>query len=156
MGKKKPLQNNLIAANKKSRHDYHLEEFFEAGLVLNGWEVKSLRAGRSQLKESYVIIKNNEAWLIGAHISALESASTHVDADPLRTRKLLLNARELQRLQSATQREGYTIVPVNFHWKNNRIKIEIALAKGKKEFDKRASEKERDWNREKHRLLKIK
>ncbi len=126
----------------------------EAGLVLTGWEVKSIRAGRVQLKESYVIIKNGEAWLIGAHISALETASTHVDADPLRTRKLLLNAKELQRLQDATQREGYTIVPVNLHWKSNRVKIDIALAKGKKQHDKRADAKQRDWTREKQRLLR--
>ena len=156
MTKKKPSKPSLIADNKKSRHDYHLEEFFEAGMVLHGWEVKSLRAGRGQLKESYVLIKNGEAWLLGAHISALETVSTHIDPDPLRTRKLLLNAREISQLQSATHREGYAIVPVNFHWKNNRVKIEIALAKGKKQHDKRASEKERDWNREKHRLLKNK
>ncbi len=153
MAKKKPSQPSLIADNRKSRHDYHLEDFFEAGLVLNGWEVKSLRAGRGQLKESYVIIKEGEAWLIGAHISALETASTHIDPDPLRTRKLLLNERELAKLQVATHQDGYTIVPVNFHWKKNRVKLEIALAKGKKQHDKRAADKNRDWQREKQRLL---
>ena len=156
MTKKKPSQPGLIADNRKSRHDYHLEEFFEAGLMLQGWEVKSLRAGRGQLKESYVIIKNSEAWLIGSHISPLETVSTHIDPDPLRTRKLLLNERELYRLQTATQREGYTIVPVNFHWKKNHVKIEIALAKGKKQHDKRAAEKNRDWDREKQRIIRIK
>lgn len=154
MNKKRSSHPARISENKKSRHDYHLQDYVEAGLVLTGWEVKSIRAGRVQLKESYVIIKNGEAWLIGAHISALETASTHVDADPLRTRKLLLNAKELQRLQDATQREGYTIVPVNLHWKSNRVKIDIALAKGKKQHDKRADAKQRDWTREKQRLLR--
>ncbi len=145
---------NRIVENKKSRHDYLLEEFFEGGLVLEGWEVKSLRAGRGQLKESYVIIKDDEAWLLGAHISPLENASTHIEPDPTRTRKILLNRKELDQLKTAVQREGYTITPVNLHWCKNRVKLELALAKGKKSHDKRASEKERDWNRERQRLLK--
>ena len=145
---------NRIVENKKSRHDYLLEEFFEGGLVVEGWEVKSLRAGRGHLKESYVIIKDDEAWLLGAHISPLENASTHIEPDPTRTRKILLNRKELDQLKTAVQREGYTITPVNLHWCKNRVKLELALAKGKKSHDKRASEKERDWNRERQRLLK--
>ncbi|MCX7125796.1 MAG: SsrA-binding protein SmpB [Gammaproteobacteria bacterium] len=147
-------ENKLIASNKKAWHDYALETQYEAGLVLEGWEIKSIRAGHIQLKESYILLKNNEAWLFGAHITPLKTASTHIDPDPLRTRKLLLNRKEINKLFIAKDREGYTIVPLNLHWFHNRVKIQIAIAKGKKEHDKRASIKERDWNREKQRILR--
>ncbi|OGT43220.1 MAG: SsrA-binding protein [Gammaproteobacteria bacterium RIFCSPHIGHO2_12_FULL_40_19] len=150
----KKSDDKLIASNKKAWHDYHIEARFEAGLVLEGWEVKSIRAGHVQLKESYIILKKEEAWLIGAHFTPLKTASTHVDPDPTRSRKLLLNRREINKLFVAKDREGYTIVPIDLHWFKNRVKINIAIAKGKKEHDKRASIKERDWNREKMRVLK--
>ncbi|CAK0752178.1 SsrA-binding protein [Gammaproteobacteria bacterium] len=142
-----------IALNKQARYEYLIEDRFEAGLVLEGWEVKGLRAGRIQLKESYVIMKNGEAWLLGSHISALSSASTHVNPDPTRTRKLLLRHEELRKLIGAVERKGYTLVPLAMYWKNGRAKIEIALAKGKQTHDKRATERERDWQREKQRLF---
>lgn len=147
--------SSTIALNKKARFDYHIEETLEAGLALQGWEVKSLREGRVQLKESYVIIQNNEAWLIGAHISALPSASTHINPDPVRTRKLLLHRRELDRLIGAIDRQGYTLVPIALYWKRGRAKLEIGLAKGKKQHDKRAAIKARDWESEKQRVLKV-
>lgn len=150
--KKKPPER-IIAANKKAFHDYTIEDRFEAGLVLEGWEVKSIRAGRIQLKESYVILKKGEAWLIGSHISPLPTASTHINPDPLRTRKLLLHERELAKLLKSKEREGYTIVALDFHWYHNRVKVEIALAKGKKEHDKREATKRHEWNREKQRIL---
>lgn len=150
----KKSENKIIAANKKARHDYFLETQFEAGLVLEGWEVKSIRAGSVQLKESYILLKRGEAWLMGAHITPLKTASTHITPDPVRLRKLLLNHREINKLFSAREREGYTIVPVDLHWHHNRVKIQIAIAKGKKQYDKRATIKERDWGREKQRLLK--
>lgn len=131
-----------------------LEDRFEAGIVLEGWEVKSIRAGRIQIKESYVMLKNGDAYLFGAHISPLASASTHVDPDPMRTRKLLLHKRELNKLIGAVNRQGYSVVPVAMYWKKNHIKLEIALAKGKKAFDKRATQKDRDWQRQKERILK--
>ena len=143
-----------IARNKQARHDYFIEETFEAGIALEGWEVKSLRAGRIQLKESYVTIRNGEAFLFGAHISPLNTASTHIKPDPLRTRKLLLHRRELDRLIGAVERKGYTLVPLSMYWKRGRAKLEIGLAKGKKEHDKRAASKERDWQRDRQRLLK--
>jgi SsrA-binding protein len=143
-----------IAGNKKAYHDYFIEERFEAGIALEGWEVKSIRAGRIQLKESYIILKNGEAWIIGAHISPLISASTHIHPDPTRTRKLLLHKKELNRLISAKEREGYTIVPLDLHWGKKRVKLEIAIAKGKKEYDKRDTIKNRDWQREQRRVLK--
>ncbi len=152
--KNKPTENNVIAVNRQARHDYFIEASFEAGLVLEGWEVKSLRAGRVNLKESYVLLKDGEAWLFGAHISALASASTHVNPDPTRTRKLLLHKQELNRLIGQVERRGYTLIPLTLYWKKNRVKLEIGLAKGKKLYDKRATEKERDWQREKRRLLK--
>jgi len=152
--KNKKSDSNVIAVNRQARHDYFIEETYEAGLVLQGWEVKSLRAGRVSLKESYVLIKDGEAWLFGAHITPLPSASTHVEADPTRTRKLLLHKRELDKLIGLVERRGYTLVPLKLYWKNNRVKLEIGLAKGKKLYDKRAVEKERDWQREKQRLLK--
>lgn len=144
--------NTIIADNRKARHDYHIESQLEAGLVLEGWEIKSLRAGRAQLKESYVIIKAGEAWLVGAHISPLPTASTHITPDPVRSRKLLLQRKELNTLIGAVQRKGYTIVPLNLHWKKGRAKLEIALAKGKKLYDKRETEKRRDWERRKQQL----
>ena len=140
-----------IADNRKARHDYHIEQTWEAGLVLEGWEVKSIRAGRAQLSDSYVIIKDGAAWLLGAHITPLNTASTHINPDPQRTRKLLLHLRELKKLIGAVQRKGYTIVPLNLHWYRNRVKVDIALAKGKKQYDKREAEKKRDWEREKSR-----
>lgn len=150
----KKSENKIIASNKKAWHDYHLETQFEAGLVLEGWEIKSIRAGHVQLKESYILLKNNEAWLFGAQITPLKTVSTHITPDPLRSRKLLLHQKEIQKLWVAKNREGYTIVPLDLHWFKNRVKINIAIAKGKKQHDKRAAIKERDWNREKQRLLK--
>jgi SsrA-binding protein len=155
MSKKQAATDNTIARNKKAFHDYHIEERFEAGLAREGWEVKSLRAGRGQLKESYVLIRNGEAYLIGCHISPLPSASTHVIADPTRTRKLLLHRQELNQLIGAVERKGYTLVPLSLYWKRGMAKAEIGLAKGKKDYDKRATEKARDWQREKQRLLRV-
>jgi SsrA-binding protein len=143
-----------IAENRKARYDYFIEDRYEAGLALEGWEVKSLRAGRAQLKESYVFVRNGEAWLFGAHFSPLISASTHVHPDPTRTRKLLLHRHQLDHLVGAVERRGYTVVPLLLYWKNGRAKLEIGLAKGKKQHDKRATDKARDWEREKARLLK--
>jgi SsrA-binding protein len=143
-----------IALNRKARHDYFIEERLEAGLSLQGWEVKSIRDGRLQLNESYILIKNGEAWLFGVHITPLTSASTHVKTDPTRTRKLLLHRRELDRLIGAVERKGYTLVPLAMYWKNGLAKLEVALARGKQSHDKRATEKARDWEREKGRLLR--
>lgn len=146
--------STTIALNKKARHDYFLEERLEAGLALEGWEVKSLRAKRAQLNESYVLIKDAEAWLFGAHITPLPTASTHIHPDARRNRKLLLHRGELNRLIGAVERRGYTLIPLSLYWKRGRAKLQIGLAKGKKQHDKRASEKERTWQREKQRLLK--
>jgi SsrA-binding protein len=146
--------NSTIAINRKARHDFFIEDNFEAGLVLEGWEVKSLRAGRTQLDQSYVLLKNGEAWLFGALITPLQTVSTHIHPDPQRSRKLLLHARELNKLIGHVERKGYTLIPLKLFWKNNRVKLEIGLAKGKKLHDKRASEKERDWERQKQRLSK--
>ena len=144
----------LIAENRKARHEYFIEERFEAGLALTGWEVKSMRAGRAQLAESYVIIRNGEAFLSGAHITPLLSASTHVITDPTRTRKLLLHRAEIDRLVGAVERAGYTLVPLELYWKAGRAKLKVGLAKGKKQHDKRAAEKDRDWQRDKSRVLR--
>jgi len=153
--KSKPKGNSsTIALNKKARHDYFLEDRFEAGLALQGWEVKSLREGRVQLTESYIIIQNGEAWLFGFHIAPLLSASTHITPDPTRTRKLLLHRRELDKLIGAVERKGFTLVPLALYWKKGRAKLEIALARGKQSHDKRATEKDRDWSRSKQRLLR--
>ena len=152
--KKKRDGTNTIALNKKAGHDYLIEQRIEAGLALMGWEVKSLRSGRAQLKESYVKILHGEGFLIGAHISPLPSASTHVQADPTRTRKLLLKRSELNRLIGQTERAGYTLVPTAMYWKQGRAKLEIGLGKGKKQHDKRDTAKDRDWKREKERLFK--
>ncbi len=157
MAKKKKKQNssNQIVQNKKARFDYSIESTYEVGLVLEGWEVKSLRAGKIQLKESYVIIKNNEAWLFGALITPLVSASSHTAHDGLRLRKLLMHRREIDRLMGLIDQQGYTLVPMDLHWKTGKVKATIGLAKGKKQYDKRATEKERDWNREKQRIMKL-
>jgi SsrA-binding protein len=144
-----------IVENRKAFHDYFVEERYEAGIALEGWEVKAIRAGRAQLKEAYVIVKGAELFLIGAHISPLPAASTHVEPDPVRTRKLLLHAEEITRLIGKSSRPA-RLVPLNQHYAKGRIKLEIGLAKGKKQYDKRASEKEREWNREKQRLLRVK
>ncbi|MFN3235317.1 MAG: SsrA-binding protein SmpB [Gammaproteobacteria bacterium] len=150
--KKKSLPDNTIAVNRKARHEYTLEKSLEAGVVLEGWEVKSLRAGKASLIDSHIIIKKQEAWLLGANITPLPTASKHVETDPTRTRKLLLHHEELKKLIGATQQKGYTIVALKLYWKQQRVKLEIALAKGKKLHDKRATEKARDWKRQKSRL----
>lgn len=143
-----------IATNKKAFHDYFIEEKLEAGLVLQGWEVKAIRAGRVQLKESYIQWKKGAFYLIGSHITALPDASTHIKPDPVRQRKLLLNQSEINKLIGKTERSGYTIVPLNLHYSKGNIKADIGLAKGKKQHDKRQSAKEKDWQREKQRLMK--
>lgn len=143
-----------IANNKKAFHDYFIEERYEAGIVLEGWEVKAIRDGRANLKESYVIVKNGEIWLIGAHITPLSTASTHIHPDPIRTRKLLLHAHQINKLIGKVERAGYTLMPLNLHYNKGRIKLEIGLAKGKKQHDKRDVEREKDWVREKERYLK--
>jgi len=144
----------LIAENRRARFDYFIEERYEAGLALQGWEVKAMRAGRAQLTEAYVYLRGGEAFLIGAHLSPLPSTSSHIVADPVRTRKLLLNHSEISGLIGAVERKGYTVVPLELYWKNGRAKLQIGLAKGKKQHDKRATEKERDWQRDKARLLR--
>ena len=143
-----------IAENRKARFDYFIEERLEAGLALQGWEVKALRAGRANLTEAYVYLRGGEAFLIGAHVTPLNTTSTHVHADPTRTRKLLLSRSELDHLVGAVERRGYTIVPLDLHWSRGRAKLAIGLAKGKKQHDKRATEKDREWQRDKQRMLK--
>jgi SsrA-binding protein len=143
-----------IVQNKKAFHDYFVEERFEAGIVLEGWEVKAIRAGRVQLKEAYVIVSKGELVLLGSHITPLPTASTHIQPDPTRTRKLLLNAAEISRLIGAVERAGYTLVPLDMHYVRGRVKLEIGLAKGKKQHDKREAEKDKDWKREQQRLLR--
>jgi len=152
--KKDKKPSSTIALNKKARHDYQLEDRFEAGLVLEGWEVKSLRAGKVQMVESYVLLKNGEAFLFGCLITPLQTASTHIQPDSRRTRKLLLHQHEIDRLIGAVDRKGYSIIPTAMYWRKGRAKLEIALAKGKKEHDRRADIKERDWKRDKKRILK--
>lgn len=143
-----------IAQNKKAFHDYFIEEKFEAGLALEGWEVKAIRDSRAQLKEAYVIVRNSELFLIGCHISPLATASTHIHPDPVRTRKLLLHAEQISRLIGLVERAGYTLLPLDMHYTRGRIKLEVGLAKGKKQHDKRQADKAREWEREKQRLLK--
>ena len=143
-----------IVDNRKAYHDFFIEEKLEAGLVLEGWEVKAIRAGRAHLKEAYVIIRGAELFLLGAHITPLTAASTHVHADPTRTRKLLLHASETAKLIGKVVRAGYTLVPLDMHYKGGRIKLEVGLAKGKKQHDKRDAERDREWQREKQRLVK--
>lgn len=150
----KQKTDNTIARNRKASHDYFIEERFEAGIVLEGWEVKSLRAGRVQLDQGYIFLKNGEAYLFGALINPLQTASTHINPEPQRTRKLLLKKRELSKLIGNVERKGYTLTPLSLYWKDDRVKLEVGLAKGKQLHDKRASEKEKDWVREKQRLLK--
>jgi SsrA-binding protein len=149
----KNKKDPVIAVNRRARFDYHIDEHLEAGLALEGWEVKSLREGRIHFGESYALLKDGEAWLFGAQITPLISASTHVVADKLRNRKLLLHRAELDRLIGAVERKGYTVIPLKLYWKGKRVKVELGLAKGKKLHDKRASEKERDWQRDKARIL---
>jgi SsrA-binding protein len=146
--------NQTIAVNRKAHHEYLIEERFEAGIVLEGWEVKSLRAGKTQLDQSYVIIKNSEVWLIGGQITPLQTVSTHITPDPQRTRKLLLQQREISKLIGSVERKGYTLIPLSLYWKGKHVKLQIGLAKGKKAHDKRASEKDRDWQRQKQRVMK--
>jgi SsrA-binding protein len=154
-GKKTKEVSSNIAKNRQATHEYTIDERFEAGLVLQGWEVKSLRDGRIQLKESYVVIKKGEAWLVRAHVSALLSASTHVNPDSIRAKKLLLHRRELNKLIGSVERKGYTIIPLSMYWKNGRAKLEIGLAKGKQLHDKRAASKAKDGQREMARIVKL-
>ena len=152
--KSKPGDDRVIAVNRKARHDYFIEDKFEAGLVLEGWEAKSLRASSAQITESYVQLRNGEAWLIGAHFAPAKTTASHIKADPRRSRKLLLQRFELDRLIGAVERKGFALVPLNLHWTKGRAKLEIGLAKGKKQHDKRATSKDRDWQRQKERILK--
>lgn len=145
-----------IVENKKAFYDYFIEQRFEAGIALEGWEVKAIRAGRAQLKEAYVTVGNSELFLIGCHISPLPTTSTHVLPDPTRTRKLLLHAEEINRLIGSVERAGYTLIPINLHYARGKIKLEIGLAKGKKQHDKRATEKDREWQREQQRVIRAK
>ena len=154
MSKTKKEQPSTIALNRKARHEYHIGERFEAGIALVGWEVKALRAGKGNIADAYVMVKEREVFLFGAQIEPLQTASTHVKPDPLRTRKLLLHAREIDRILGAVTREGETCVPMAMYWSKGRAKVEIALVKGKKLHDKRESEKERDWQREKQRAMR--
>ena len=145
-----------IITNKKAFHDYFIEERFEAGIALEGWEVKAIRAGRANIKESYVVVRGGEVFLFGMHITPLAEASTHIKPDPIRTRKLLLHAHQINKLIGLVERAGYTLLPIDLHFLRGRIKAEIGLAKGKKQHDKREAEKDRDWNREKARLMRTK
>jgi len=145
-----------IVENRKALHDYFIEERYEAGLALAGWEVKAIRAGRAQLKEAYVIVRNGEVYLIGAHITPLTAASTHVSADPTRSRKLLLHAEEIRQLIGKVERAGYTLVPLDLHYSGGRVKLNVGLARGKKQYDKRETEKKKEWQREQQRLIKVK
>ena len=148
------MSSSTIALNREARHEYFIEERFEVGMVLQGWEVKSLRANRLNLKDSYIIIKNGELWLLGAHISPLLTASTHINPDPTRTRKLLMHREQINRMIGSVERKGFTIVPLAMYWKQGRAKVEIALVKGKQEHDKRATVKDREWQRDKARIMK--
>lgn len=150
---KKPA-GNIIAVNRRARHDYFIEDTFEAGLALEGWEAKSLREGRAQLTEAYVHLRNSEAWLIGAHFSPPKTTSTHIKADPTRSRKLLLHRHEIDRLTGEVERKGYALIPLDLHWQKGRAKLNVGLAKGKKQHDKRSADKDRDWQRQKERILK--
>ena len=152
--KKSPANSGTIALNKKAKHDYFIEQRFEASIALTGWEVKSLRAGKAQLTDTYILIRNGEAFLLGSHIMPLNTASTHEIADPTRTRKLLLHRKEIAKIFSVTQDKGHTCVPLKLYWKRNKVKCELALVTGKKIHDKRATEKDRDWNRQKGRIMR--
>jgi len=153
--KEEKTKSNTIAQNKKARFDYFIEERFEAGLALQGWEVKSLRAGKAQLVDSFVMVRDGEAWLHGSHVTPLNSASTHVTPEPARIRKLLMNRREIDRLTGLVERKGYTLVALELYWNKGRAKLALGLAKGKKQHDKRATEKDRDWDRDKARILRV-
>lgn len=155
MAKKKPKQSdNTIGVNRKARFDFHIEDDYEAGMVLEGWEVKSLRAGRLQLSDGYVFIKNGEAFLSAVLITPLQTASTHINPEARRTRKLLLSRREIDKLSGLVERQGYTLVPLSMYWIRNRVKLKIGLAKGKQKHDKRAASKDRDWQRDKQRIMR--
>ena len=154
MNKPASATPRVIAENRRARFDYFIEERLEAGLALEGWEVKSMRAGKAQLAEAYVYLRNGEAFLIGAHLSPLRTVSTHKSADPVRTRKLLLHRSQIDHLVGAIERRGYTVVPLELYWKEGRAKLQIGLAKGKKQHDKRATEKDRDWQRDRARLMR--
>ena len=151
---KKSDRPSPIAQNKKARFDYFIEERLEAGLALQGWEVKSMRAGKAQLTDAFVILREGEAWLLGSHVTPLTTASTHVLADPKRMRKLLLNRREIDRLTGLVDRKGYTLVALELYWSKNKAKLAVGLAKGKKQHDKRDTEKDRDWQRDRARIMK--
>ena len=151
---KKDEKNTTIAQNKKARFDYFIEDRLEAGLALQGWEVKSMRAGKAQLTDSFVIFRDGEAWLLGSHVTPLNTVSTHVVAEPKRIRKLLMNRREIDRLIGLVERKGYTLIALELYWSKNRVKVKVGLAKGKKQHDKRDTEKDRDWQRDKSRALK--
>ena len=152
--KSKKPSGNVIAVNRKARHDYFIEDTFEAGLSLEGWEAKSMREGRAQITEAYVNLSKGEAFLVGAHFSPLTTASTHIKTDPTRSRKLLLHRVELDRLTGAVERKGYALIPLNLHWHKGRAKLDVGLGKGKKQHDKRADKKDQDWQRQKARILK--
>ena len=152
--KKSDKNDTTIAFNRKAQHDYFIEERFEAGMVLEGWEVKSLRAGKIQLDQAYILVKNAAVWLFGALITPLQTVSTHINPDSQRNRKLLLHYREISKLIGQVERKGYTLVPLKLYWKNNRVKVEVGLAKGKAAYDKRESAKQRDWQRQKQWVLK--
>ena len=154
MARKKDVPSNVIARNRKARHDYAIEDTVEAGIALEGWEVKSLRSGRLQLRDSFAAIKYGEIWLQGAHITPLDTVSTHVTAKPLRDRKLLLNRHEISRLVGAVERRGYTLIALDMHWKRSRAKVLLGTARGRKQHDKRVAERNRDWERERSRLLR--
>jgi SsrA-binding protein len=154
MTKKEQKEQSSIAQNKKARFDYFIEDRLEAGLALQGWEVKSMRAGKAQLTDSFVIFRDGEAWLLGSHVTPLNTVSTHVVAEPKRTRKLLMNRREIDRLIGLVERKGYTLIALELYWSKNRVKVSVGLAKGKKQHDKRDTEKDRDWKRDKARALK--
>ena len=154
MTKKKESGSTSIAQNKKARFDYFIEDRIEAGLALQGWEVKSMRAGKAQIVDSYVILREGEAWLLGSHVTPLNTVSTHFVAEPKRIRKLLMNRREIDRLTGLVERKGYTLVALELYWSKNRVKVKVGLAKGKKQHDKRDTEKDRDWQPDKARALK--
>ena len=154
MNDKNKKATKTIALNKRARFEYHIEDRFEAGIALEGWEVKSLREGRVQFADSYVLLKDNEAYLFGCQINPLPTASTHITPDPVRTRKLLLHRREIDRLLGAVERRGYTVIPTAMYWSRGRVKVELGMARGKRQHDKRKSEKDRDWERQKGRIMK--
>jgi len=153
---KKKNPGKIIALNKKAKHDFFIDERLEAGLVLEGWEVKSLRAGKAQIRDAYILLKDGEAWLFGALITPLPTASTHINPDPKRTRKILLHRKEINRLIGEVERKGHAVIATALYWKNGRAKLEIGIARGKKAHDKRAAIKERDWKRQQQRILKAK